>query len=248
MYPVLLDLGFIRIHSYGFFFALAYIVAVSFGLYRRKRFGISSDNVIDIAIYIMIGSVIGAKILSLIVDFREILQNGISFDMIRSGFVFLGGLGGGIAAGVLYVYRNKAGFLKYMDFVAPILPLSHATGRLGCFFNGCCYGKVTDSCLGVVFPALGDSLPRIPTQMIEAVFLVFLTVLILFLEKKKILENNRFPFYILSYSIFRFIIEFYRGDDIRGFLAGVSTSQWVSLIFGLLCIIVMIMVKKGKIR
>ena len=226
MHPVLIDLGFIQIRSYGFFFALAYIIAISFGLYRRKRFGLSQDNIIDIAIYIMIGSVIGAKLLSIIVDFKEILRTGLTLDMLRSGFVFLGGLAGGIVGGVFYVYKNKGDYFKYMALVAPILPLSHATGRLGCFFNGCCYGNTTDSCFGVVFPALGDNIPRLPVQLYESTFLLILTIVILLFERKEIMKKVMFLFYILCYSIFRFIIEFFRGDDIRGFFMNFSTSQW----------------------
>lgn len=232
MYPVLLDLGFIKIHSYGLFFALAFVVAIFFGLKRCSKYNIKKEEVYDIAFYIMFSSLIGAKVLSLILDYRYILENGITLDLLRSGFVFLGGLIGGVSGGFYYVIKTKKNMLVFMDFVAPIVPLSHAIGRIGCFLNGCCYGRVTSSSCGIVFPAIGDGQPHIPTQLIESLFLLIIVITILFIEKKEYLNKGILLIvYISSYSVFRFIIEFYRGDDIRGFFGVLSTSQWISIFF-----------------
>ncbi|MCK9223465.1 MAG: prolipoprotein diacylglyceryl transferase [Candidatus Muirbacterium halophilum] len=246
MHPVLIDFGFFEIRSYGFFFALAFVIALMYGFFRRKKFGLSQDNVVDIALYIMIGAIVGAKLLSIIIDFKEIIRTGLTFDILRSGFVFLGGLTGGIFGGAFYVYKNKYDYFNYMDFIAPILPLSHGIGRLGCFFNGCCYGSVTNSCFGVVFPVLGDNIPRLPVQLFESVFLILTSIIVVLLERKNIFKKVMFPFYILCYSIFRFIIEFFRGDEIRGFFMNFSTSQWISLIFGIVSIIIILKMRMGR--
>jgi phosphatidylglycerol:prolipoprotein diacylglycerol transferase len=120
-----------------------------------------------------------------------------------------------------------------IDVIAIGIPLGHAFGRLGCFFYGCCYGKPTDSFIGVLFPpdsAAGYlGVKVIPTQLISSFFLFVLFFILLFLRKKKRFDGQIALSYIILYSIFRFLIEFFRGDP-RGTFLHLSTSQFISLI------------------
>ena len=104
----------------------------------------------------------------------------------------------------------------------PAITLAHAFGRIGCFMAGCCYGKETDSWIGVQFPFL--SYKVVPTQLLESIFLFILTgVLLLLVFKFKF--KYTFIVYLGAYSIWRFVIEFFRGDYRGSFLGIFSPSQ-----------------------
>lgn len=165
------------------------------------------------------------------------------------GMVFYGGLIGAVIG--LYVYTHFAKSLnrrEVMNIYAVCIPLFHTFGRIGCFLGGCCYGK--ESHWGFIVhgntlsPEINDVM-RIPIQLIEAGcnLLIFIVVLILFLKGFERLPL--FDVYILLYAPTRFILEFFRGDEIRGFLFGISTSQWISII---LLVIVMIDIIRRTIK
>ena len=133
----------------------------------------------------------------------------------------------------LLLRRRLKGRLVSTEYGFPalsVLPccvlIGHSLGRVGCFFAGCCYGKPTDSWLGVKFPRLPE--PVYPTQLYEAAFLLILFAVCSYLLLKKQFRHNM-TVYLIGYGIFRFLIEFIRGDD-RGKLFGLlSPSQFWSL-------------------
>ena len=151
---------------------------------------------------------------------------------IFGGSVFYGGLLGGIAAGVLYGKKKKLSLSAWSDMVAPAVPLFHVFGRIGCFLGGCCYG--VESTFGFVYQysliAEANGVTRFPIQLVEALW-----NLLLFLILSRLLQKNRFPgrlfcIYLLTYAPARFLLEFWRGDALRGIWLGLSTSQWISLL------------------
>jgi phosphatidylglycerol:prolipoprotein diacylglycerol transferase len=148
------------------------------------------------------------------------------------GFVFYGGLLAGLAWIVFYKYLLKVQW-KTMRIFIPVLALGHGVGRLGCFMAGCCYGNYCDLPWAI---DLHGGL-RHPTQLYEAFSLFILA----YIFKKRVDNDKPVIFeYFLSYSILRYILELFRGDEIRGIVATISTSQLVSIIllgasvFGLL--------------
>ena len=175
--------------------------------------------------------------------------------IVIGGITWLGGVVGGIPACLLlahWLVPKKRGYeLDLLDGMMPGMVLAHGLGRLGCFFGGCCYGGVTDSPLGVVFPegspaaktypnADGTgSLPVYPTQLFEAAFeIVFFAVLMLLCRKEK--KKYTTALWCIGYAVFRFALEFLRGDDrgATGFL--LSPSQLMSIllfVFGILLLL-----------
>lgn len=147
---------------------------------------------------------------------------------------FYGGLFGGVLGFLLtyFLFIKKDSTMK-IDEVVIIAPaaitLGHAFGRIGCFLDGCCYGKETGTPLDIYFPTLGKAV--LPTQLYESIFLFILTgVLILLVFKFKF--KYTFIVYLSAYSIWRFIIEFFRDDPRGGFITIVSPSQfWCILIW-----------------
>lgn len=153
-----------------------------------------------------------------------------------TGATFYGGLLGGAAAfffGYFFIEGKllrlpTAQFLSRVTGVAACaVAFAHGVGRIGCFMEGCCYGRTTDAWYGVYLPAVGAKV--IPTQLIEAVFLLLLFVALTLLLFKT--EVSCLGVYLAAYSLMRFFVEFLRGDN-RGGLAGSPLSP--SQVFALL--------------
>lgn len=161
---------------------------------------------------------------------------------------FYGGLVGGaltfIALYFFYV-KKKYPYANIMDLliISPAaITLAHGFGRIGCFAAGCCYGIETDSWLGVQFPHHDHAV--YPTQLFEAIFLFILAGVLFYFAVKK---NNPYtmPIYLISYGIWRFLIEFIRGDDRGAFFLLLSPSQWFSILAILGAIVLFILIKRG---
>ena len=146
------------------------------------------------------------------------------------GSVFYGGLIGA-ALTIIFYCRKKKLSNRYLDVAVICFPLFHFFGRIGCFLGGCCYG--IESEFGVVYhhsPAPGaNGVSRFPVQLVEAVFNLGLCILFHALFRKKKLHGSLIHVYFYAYPVFRFADEFLRGDAYRGFLWGLSTSQWISI-------------------
>ena len=147
------------------------------------------------------------------------------------GITFIGGLIGGIAAFLagyaIFRKKFKARLVDMVSIAPCCILIAHAFGRVGCFFAGCCYGKPTDSFLGVQFPGLSHKVHA--TQLYEAIFLFALFAVTFLLYWKKNFKHN-LSLYLIAYGIFRFGLEFLRGDK-RGELLGfMSPSQFWSVL------------------
>ena len=183
----------------------------------------------------MTGAIIGAKLLFILVSMDEIIRLKLSvLAVIKGGFVFYGGLVGGLLGLLVYTRQYKMKLTPFLDIYATVLPLGHAIGRVGCFFGGCCYGIRYNGIFRVVYEQTAGQTPSgvglLPIQLIEAIALLSLFFLQLFLFKRKKFAGRQAWSYIVSYSIIRFFLEFFRGDKIRGSVLWLSTSQWISLI------------------
>lgn len=160
---------------------------------------------------------------------------------------FFGGLIGGVITFIigyhLYIKKHypQSNFLSDVVIVAPAcITTAHGFGRIGCFLAGCCYGKQTDSFWGVKFPHLAYNV--YPTQLFESIFLLILSS-ILFLLAYKFKNKYTFPIYLTLYGIFRFLIEFIRGDDRGALFLSLTPSQGISILCVLIAIILTIYFK-----
>ena len=200
---------------------------------QAKRQGIDKNIFSDIIFWTLIFSFIGARFFYIFTDFENFLRNPVEMLLSRSGFVFYGGVVFAIITLFVLAKLHKINFLKLADIIVLGVPLAHAFGRLGCFSYGCCYGRPTNSFIGVLFPkespAGGLGVCVIPTQLIEAFFLILLFVVLLFVKNRKKFDDQILVFYLIFYSVLRFVIEFFRGDP-RGNVFFLSLSQFVSLL------------------
>lgn len=151
---------------------------------------------------------------------------------IFGGAVFYGGLIGGVLVAYKYLERHKLSVPDYSDAASPAIPLFHFFGRMGCFLSGCCYGIEWEG--GIVYqycmiPSC-NGVPRFPVQLIEAILNLALFVLLFYLLSKGKMKGKLLAVYLSIYPVYRFILEYFRGDEYRGFLFGLSTSQLISVI------------------
>lgn len=223
-----------KIPLYGICFFLGVVVATTLTFLLARKKGIDAFDFLAATAYILIGALIGAKLLFLMVSVKEIIRLKLTFlEMMKGGFVFYGGLIGGIAALWIYCKQYKLSFYKYADIIVLFLPLGHAFGRVGCLFAGCCYGMKYNGLCSVVYKDSYNvntplDTPLFPIQLMEAILLSFLFIVLFFCFRKH-KEGLTYLVYLLSYSVIRFALEFFRGDIERGSLLFFSTSQWISL-------------------
>ena len=218
--------------------------AVLFFLAKKK--GIAAEDVVIPALFGCLGMLLGGALLYGLTNIRYIAREIAAYTaapgpvwpllgrllIYFQGSVFYGGLFGGLLAGLLYVRHNQWDTAAYCDLFAPGIALFHAFGRVGCFMVGCCYG--VPCAWGTVYryspiPS-ANGVPRFPVQLAEAGFELLLFCLLFALFQKNRCKGRLLTVYLLAYAPARFVLEFFRGDTYRGFLFGLSTSQWISLL------------------
>ncbi len=231
MHPTLFKIGPLAISTYGVFVFLGVLAGYLAAFRQASREKIKPELFSHFVFWVMVFAFLGAKLLYILIEFRAFLDNPLA--MVRSGFVFYGGIIAGMLAILYLSWRHRVRFLKLADIFAFGLPLGHAFGRVGCFFYGCCFGHAHEGWFGLLFPpdspAGRDGVKVIPTQLIEAGFLFLLFFIFLRFRNRQKFSGQVFFLYIIAYGTFRFLIEFLRGDP-RGSLFFFSTSQLVSLI------------------
>jgi phosphatidylglycerol:prolipoprotein diacylglycerol transferase len=225
MHPILFKLGPVTIHSYGFFMAIGVAAGLWFIFRQAKRQGLDAARLLDAAFFIIIVSLVGAKLVLVASDFPAFLKNPKQlFWVARSGGVFQGGLVFGILFALWYFRRKKIPTWKTADIAAPAVALGHGFGRIGCFMAGCCYGRECALPWGTTFrdtyahdlTGIPLGLPLHPVQLYESV-LNFLNFFVLAaLLRRKTFDGQVFPVYIINYSIIRYFTELFRGDHAEG--------------------------------
>jgi phosphatidylglycerol:prolipoprotein diacylglycerol transferase len=254
MFPKLLQLGPVTIHSYGVMLAIGFFVGIILAIRQAKKEGIKPDTILDLGLIIILSSLIGGKTLEIIINYKYYFKNPKEIvTSLRFGGVYYGGLILAIVISLLYLRWKKLPLWKVCDIFAPSIALGVAIGRWGCFFAGCCWGKPTDLPWGVTFTnpythqIVGTPLyiSLHPTQLYHSLtnFLIFIALIVM--RKKRSFEGQLFWFYFLFYSITRFFLEFLR-DDPRGsmFRDTLSTSQFIGILAAALSLFMLLYLKK----
>jgi phosphatidylglycerol:prolipoprotein diacylglycerol transferase len=251
MHPILFEFGGLTIYTYGVLLAGAYLLGLQFALRRARTRGLNPQRVMDLGIWIIVSALVGAKLLLLIVNFRQFSGSPRELlGLVRSGGVFYGGLIAGVATALWYIRRYHLPLWTTTDVFAPGIALGHVVGRLGCLMAGCCFGRPTTMPWAITFrdPAatanVGTPLgvPLHPTQLYEAAAEAAILLALILLERRgRSFPGRTFWSYLVLYGVSRFVIEFYRGDS-RGMVFNVlSTSQFISLLLVPLGIVMLLL-------
>jgi phosphatidylglycerol:prolipoprotein diacylglycerol transferase len=165
MYPVLFDLdlgrlGQFTIGTYGLFYALGFLLALRVAIVYARRDQLPVSRIVDLGILTLIAGFIGAKLLLYILDADYYLQHPMEiFRTLRSAGVFYGGFVLAALTAVLYMRRYHLPMGRVADLASPALAIGQGLGRLGCFFAGCCYGRVCELPWAVTFSETHPSPP-----------------------------------------------------------------------------------------
>lgn len=257
MQMYLLEIGDFKLPSYGFFIAVGLVLCVLTLYYLIKKANMPEAIFDAYFTAAIIGIVLGFVFAVLFQAFYTYLDTGVfRFE----GLTVMGGLIGGATAFIGYVFlfmknkKTQQAFWDIADFAAACICLAHCFGRIGCFMAGCCYGKEEDGFLSVILNyGAGAGVPRLPTQLFEALFLFLMFLIFMLYNSKKTKRGYGIGIYAISYGVWRFFIEFLR-DDYRGGVDGAifSPSQIQSFIFIAVGIAVIVLVyflnKKGIIQ
>ena len=252
MHRYLFRAGAITVYSYGAMLALAFLLGTVLAAHRANRRGIAPNTVIDLVLAILVSSLVGARLLFVLLE-RDYYRHNLldAFRIWEGGLVFYGGLLSGLAAAAIFIRARKLRFGTMADIISPSLALGMAIGRIGCFLNGCCWGKVSFR-WGICFPARDNpgpfaqqvyaglispdaacSLPVLPTQLYESVACLLIFLVLLRIERRAHTEGVLFWIFVLLYAAFRFFIEGLRYYE-PAFIPGpLTVSQLISIV---LCI------------
>lgn len=239
MFPYVEFLGR-TLPSYGVLGTAGVVLGLLLAVLCCKRFGLDRENCAYLYVFGAVGAVVGAKVLYLLTvlpallgDLPLLWRQPVEFveKYLSGGLVFYGGLIGAIVGALLCARYFSLRLRDYFPVLVPVFPLIHAIGRVGCFAVGCCYGVESD--WGVVFshsPIAPNGVRLFPTQLIEAVVELALCLVLLWYASRRPAPLRLLSLYFLMYAPVRFALEFFRGDVVRGFWWGLSTSQWISLL------------------
>jgi len=230
MYNDILTIGPVTLHSYGLMIAIGIIAALFAGIRLAKYKKIDPDMLFDLTIIAVIGGFLCAKILFCIVEWKTFIKDPMSV-LGSDGFVVYGGIIGGTILCGLYCRIKKLPFWKYFDTVLPSVAIAQAFGRIGCFLAGCCYGRETDSWVGIAFHNSNyapNDVKLIPTQLFSSAGLFIIAAILFLYARKKPADGRLGALYLIMYSAGRAIIEVFR-NDFRGAVGPFSTSQFISV-------------------
>ena len=246
MFPDLVDIGFLHLKTYGACMAVGFLLCWKLieGLSGRR-------DLANLLISLMISGVVGSRVAYVIEHWSsEFASRPLDvFAVWNGGLMFYGGLLLAILVFVGWCVVKKEKSFELADLLATVIPLGHAFGRIGCFFYGCCYGRVSESAFAVCFPRFSPawheqvvsgaipstaacSLPVLPTQLFEAAALLVLFTF-LFLRYRRTVRSTstsslNLSFYLMGYAVIRFALEYMRGDP-RAAVGPFSISQTISL-------------------
>jgi phosphatidylglycerol:prolipoprotein diacylglycerol transferase len=246
----------ILIPYYGLMILIGLIVGISVGLLLCKREKKDINDFILLISFTGLGALIGAKLLYLIVSLPEIDINRFFTDYkyfhayMQGGFVFYGGVIGGMISCYIGSKATKIDIKEYLSISMPGIAFAHGFGRLGCNLAGCCYGIYYDGPFSRIYEHslfAPNHVHLFPVQVVEAIFEFMIAFILLYVYFKITTRYDVMTMiYLTSYSLIRFILEFFRGDAVRGFVGILSTSQVISLL--ILIVIIICCLKKTHVK
>ncbi len=233
MHNELFSIGPVTIYGYGLMIAIGILAAYWNTERLAKKAGLNPEPVFNILIVGVGFGILGAKLLFYITILDEILANPkLIVTNLTEGFVVYGGIIFGIVAALLYCKKKELHFFRYLDCAAPSIAIAQGFGRIGCFLAGCCYGTPMESPISITFTHSAyapNNIPLFPSQLVSSAFDFVHFFVLCFLFKRNKRPGSIGAFYLVFYSIGRFIIEFFRGDLERGNVGTLSTSQFISV-------------------
>ncbi|HAL93121.1 MAG TPA: prolipoprotein diacylglyceryl transferase, partial [Verrucomicrobia bacterium] len=215
-----------EIYSYGVLVAAGFLAAILTWGWLGRRERRPPGFAADLGFWLMASGIVGSRLAYVAANWSY--YRAAPLEIIRidqGGLIFYGGFLLACAALALFARHHRLPLWYAADFAIPGLAIGHALGRLGCFFNGCCYGRPAgDSPFGIAYPAVCEpgklfaGIPLYPVQLIESACLIVLWAVLLFAHPRRYKDGAVFALYLLLYPPCRFLLEYLRGDERQSWL------------------------------
>jgi len=274
MHSEVFSFGPLIIRSYGLMLAIGFMSGILLAAHRAKKIGENPDHIYNLSAWIVLSALFGARLYYVITHYREFradasvsgaarlfteLKNmfwpiGADGQVGISGLILYGGLIAATITTTFYLKKHKLSIPRFLDILGPSMGIGEFFTRIGCFLNGCCWGKPTDSWCGVVFPdhsAAGFYFSGIhlhPSQIYNALAGLFIFIILLTAERWKKFDGFTALLYFMLYAIGRFTIDYSRYYESRLKLWGLSQNQILSLIVFLTASGIMLFMMKRSAR
>ena len=253
MHPIIANFGPVTIYSYGLMVAIAYLLGVYVARREAVRKNIKVDLVYDLAFYLIIGSLVGARFYYLaFFNPSSFIKDPVSILKIwEGGLAIHGAILGGIVSGVLFSRFHRISFWKIVDLVGPSVILGQAVGRIGCFLNGCCFGVPTESIFGIRFPkgslayTAYAGLAVHPTQLYELIFNIIGFFVLWSVRQKIKFDGGIFLLYLMIYNSMRIVTSSLRGDSLYIWNTDLKIAQITSGVIFIIALIIFIKREKN---
>lgn len=244
MHPEICKIGPFTIYSYGLMLVLAFLISSMLASLQAKTKFINPDIIFNLASVAFISGIVGARIFYIIQNLSYYIKNPGEIIMLQhGGLSWFGGLIMGVFSTAVSLRKKNLPVYKIFDLIVPFIALAQAIGRIGCFLNGCCFGKESD--FGIYFPVHNRVL--VPTQLYSSLILIFIFLFLRFLQDRPHKDGQIFFAYLLLYSQKRFFIEFWRKDS-KIILFGLTLFQIISIIIFCIAVVKLILIKKKNPR
>lgn len=254
MHRTLFGIGPFEIHLYGVMLAVAFWLGIELSMKLAKRRGMEPTSIIDLGIIVLISSVAGARFFYVVTHMAEYEHDVLGvFKVWEGGLSFYGGLAAGVAFGIGYLVRRGLPVLEVTDIVAPQIALGIAIARIGCFLNGCCFGKPSDLPWACEFPRdslAGWVMPGAalhPTQIYSAIVNFIIFLLLWRLLRRGLAKGSVFFMLLVTYGAWRFMVDFLRYQEDHMYLRFLPGDlTWTQVISLGIIIVGLVMLLRSK--
>lgn len=227
MHPVLFKVYGFSVRSYGVLLVLGVIVAAFLARKRAPRYGIDPEKVWDSAFWLVLPGILGARITYIVQNWSYYQQHQDQLFSLRfEGLTSFGGLLFGFFGFLFWRRRSKTPIWPYLDMVGVPVLVAQAIGRVGCLFNGCCYGRPTTAWYGVHFEGLADN--HVPAQIVDTVLMLVGALVISLIERStKLKSGASFGLFLCAYGVSRYVYEIFRAGTKAETAQGIASSAYI---------------------
>ncbi len=227
MHPIICQFGPFTVYSYGVSLAAAVMVCAFLLQKDAKKKNDNPQDIVDLLFFVVMGGIVGGRLFYILLNFSFFAENPSEVIQVQhGGLAWQGAFVLGLLSGILFIKKKKWPLFATLDMLAPYIALGQSIGRIGCFLNGCCFGK--EAPWGIYFPVHGARLH--PTQLYDSLGLLLIFLILKKFQPFKKRDGEVFLLYIILAAGLRFFVEFYRADH-SIFFIGLSIFQIISLGF-----------------
>lgn len=248
MHPVLFEVGGIPINTFGVMIAIGVMIATIIFRKRASSYGIKPETALDLGFWLVIFGTLGARLAYILLNLNYFMSHQHELFTVRfEGLTSYGALITGIPTILYWSKKHRISLVSLLDAISVPYLVGHSFGRIGCFFNGCCYGRYTENpSWGMIFPKI-DHMHHYPTQIYDSLLTFIAILIIIFLERRQSLKPTQ-SFYLcfISYNLIRIFEEIWRQGPGGTASTVVSVFSLAQIVSALLLLISLLLFLRAK--